>query len=48
MFAVKVVGVKIINYKERIRGVAKIKSRKKKFKKIIVQLKEGEKIPLFA
>lgn len=46
MFNVNVLQVRTMNYKERIRGLTKIKSRRKRFKKAIVQLKEGEKITL--
>lgn len=47
IFKVQVTKVSIINYKERIRGATKIRSHRKSFKKVIVTLKPGQKIPLF-
>ena len=47
MFNVNVEDVKTMNYKERIRGVTKIRSRRKRFKKAIVKLSPGQKIPIF-
>ncbi len=47
MFNVNVLKIYLINYHRRERGMSKIKSIRKKFKKAIIQLKEGEKIPLF-
>lgn len=47
MFKVKVEDVNTTNYKKRERGVTKIKSKRPKFKKAIVKLTEGQKIPLF-
>ncbi|BCX15533.1 MAG: hypothetical protein KatS3mg097_425 [Candidatus Parcubacteria bacterium] len=47
IFKVQVTKVSIVNYKERIRGATRIKSRRKSFKKVIATLKPGQKIPLF-
>lgn len=47
LFGVKVKKVRTTNYSKRIRGVYLIKSKRPKFKKAIVFLETGEKIPLF-
>ncbi len=47
LFNVKVEDVKTMNYKERERGVTKIKSKRPRFKKAIVKLSPGQKIPIF-
>jgi large subunit ribosomal protein L23 len=47
MFNVEVMEIKTMNYKKRVRGLTKIKSIRPKFKKAIVELKEGQKISIF-
>lgn len=47
MFKVNVEDVKTMNYKERIRGLTKIKSRRPKFKKAVVKITSGQTIPIF-
>jgi large subunit ribosomal protein L23 len=47
MFNVEVMEIKTMNYKKRARGLTKIKSIRPKFKKAIVELKEGQKISIF-
>lgn len=47
IFNVKVKKVRVINYQKRTRGRSKLKSVRPKFKKAIIDLKEGQKIPLF-
>jgi large subunit ribosomal protein L23 len=47
MFNVNVLKVRTINYQKRVRGLTKIKSVRPKFKKAIVELKDGQKIPIF-
>jgi len=47
MFNVNVLKVRTMNYKKRIRGRLKIRSVRPRFKKAIVELKEGQKIPIF-
>lgn len=47
MFNVKVVDIRTMNYRERRRGRTRIPSRRKAFKKIIVQLPKDQIIPVF-
>lgn len=47
MFNVKVMAIRTINYSKRLRGRTKIKSVRPRFKKVIVNLKEGQRIPIF-
>lgn len=48
MFKVKVIKVNTISYQKRLRGKnLRIKTKRPKFKKVIVQLQEGQRIPLF-
>jgi len=47
LFKVKVKKVNTANYKKRVRGIYLIKSTRPKFKKAIVFLEAGEKIPIF-
>lgn len=47
IFNVKVRDIKTINYKERIRGRTKIKSKRQKFKKVIIKLPADQKISIF-
>lgn len=47
MFNVKVVDIRTMNYRERKRGRTRIPSRRKAFKKIIVQLPKDQIIPVF-
>ena len=47
MFNVKVNRVRTMNYKKRERGLTKIKSVRPRFKKAIVELKEGQTINIF-
>jgi large subunit ribosomal protein L23 len=47
MFKVNVVNIRTMNYKKRIRGRTRLKSVRPKFKKAIVKLKEGQRIPIF-
>jgi len=48
LFNVKVKKVRTINYKKRVRGrIVRIKTSRPRFKKAIVFLEKGERIPLF-
>ena len=47
LFNVKVEDIKTMNYKERVRGVTKIKSKRPRLKKAIIKLPPGQKIPIF-
>jgi large subunit ribosomal protein L23 len=47
IFNVDVKDVKTMNYNKRIRGLTKIKSVRPKFKKAIVEIKEGQTISIF-
>ncbi len=47
IFNVNVIDVKTANYKKRIRGRTRLKSVRPKFKKAIVELKQGQTIPIF-
>jgi len=47
MFNVNVLKIRTMNYQKRVRGLTKIKSVRPKFKKAIIELKEGQKIPIF-
>ncbi len=47
MFKVKVKKVRTINYPLRLRGVTRLKSKRKKFKKAIVTLAQGQTLDIF-
>jgi len=47
MFNVSVLKVRTMNYQKRVRGLTKIKSVRPRFKKAIVEIKEGQKISIF-
>ncbi len=47
MFNVNVQDIQTMNYKKRLRGVTKIKSKRPSFKKAIVTLKPGQTIQIF-
>jgi large subunit ribosomal protein L23 len=47
MFNVNVLKIRTMNYQKRVRGLTKIKSVRPRFKKAIIELKEGQKIPIF-
>ncbi len=48
LFGVKVKKIRTINYQKRVRGtIVRIKTLRPKFKKAIVFLEKGERIPLF-
>lgn len=46
-FKVNPLSIRTINYPKRIRGVFRIKSKRPKFKKALIKLKEGESLPFF-
>jgi len=47
IFNVKVDKVRTMNYKKRVRGLTKIKSKRPQFKKAVVELQSGQTIPIF-
>lgn len=47
MFNVKIVDLRTANYHKRVRGRSKLKNVRAKFKKVLVKLAPGQKIPIF-
>ncbi|GBD34632.1 50S ribosomal protein L23 [bacterium HR35] len=47
LFGVKIKKIRTANYKKRVRGIYLIKSTRPRFKKAVIFLEAGEKIPIF-